>query len=142
MVNADRKIAVTEAELYLYFDNTNSLTTGYINNFWQIKKTVMEELKRYLLLCGVRFENISQEYYSVYLDAALRCINNTLKKSNPDNYHKKFKTNREIMKSPEFRVAVLNSKLIAYNKLYSLCLKSRCYMLLWLYGKLSNLFHH
>lgn len=139
LVHAGKKIAITKEKLYCYYDNTNSLTTGYIKDFWQVKKYVLNQLKKYMLLLGAEFEDFSTEFYTKYLDAALRCINNTFKKSNTDSFWKKFKTNCQIMKSSEFYIATTNSDLTVYNKVYALCLKSRCYMLLWIYGKISKL---
>ncbi len=126
------KIAVTSEELYYYDYNDNGLTGSYIRDFWNIKRKSMEELK-VKMETFMDFSKIKRDYYSYYLDGALQCVYNNLKKDSKLSFGKRREEINKILQSSEFDMALKECDITSINKLFYVILKKKSFFVLYLW---------
>lgn len=134
----DAKIAFINEALYSYRRGIDgSLTNKYVDNLWNIKIQVFDELKNTMESCDVDFEEVKYDYYTKYNWSIVCAIsNNYLSKESRLEINK---SNREILKSQECKTAFKNGGFYYEPKRYQLVLKTRNYLLVDLYNRIAKL---
>lgn len=135
-----KKISIINKPLYNYLNcNSESLSKRYNKNLYYYYKSIFDSIKRLAEVNDLKTDEYYQEYYSSYFKAMLAVLDNTLNELNKDSFYKKIRYNTKIINDNDFKRSIKYADLEDYNKYYLLALKSRSYIVFYLFKKLYKL---
>lgn len=115
---------------------SESLSNKYIDKLWSIMQYIYDEFDRTLECCGVDISSIPKaDYYKSPIWFVIYSLNNTMSKQNKSGFLKKYKENAEILHSERCKTAFKNGSFDNYNPLLARILKTRCFLLIYLFNK-------
>ena len=132
-----KKISIINKPLYNYLNcNSESLSKRYNKNLYYYYKSIFDSIKRLAEVNDLKTDEYYQEYYSSYFKAMLAVLDNTLNELNKDSFYKKIRYNTKIINDNDFKRSIKYADLEDYNKYYLLALKSRSYIVFYLFKSL------
>ena len=121
---------------------SGSLSNKYIDKLWNIMQYIYDEFDRTLECCGVDISSIPKaDYYKSPIWFVIYSLNNTMSKQNKSSFWKKYKANAKILHSERCKTAFKNGSFDNYNPVYATILKTRCFLLIYLFDKAVDLKH-
>lgn len=135
-----KKISIINKSLYNYLScNSQSLSKKYNKDLYYCYKSIFDSIKNLAEVSGLKPNEYYQEYYTSYFKAMIAVLENTENELNTDSFYKKIRYNTKIINDIDFKKSIKYANLEDYNKSYLLALKSRIYIVLYLFKKLYKL---